>query len=107
MYTSVMLIALSGCLSQATSVPSSSPWSTDYGVAWNQAHAERKPLALLFGSGPGGWARLSKEGEMGKEARRLLESNYVCVYIDTREAAGSQLAKAYEVSGGLGLVLSD
>jgi hypothetical protein len=107
MYTSVMLIALSGYLSQAASVPRSSPWTTDYSAAWTQAHAQRKPLALLFGSGHGGWEKLSKDGEIGKEAKRLLESNYVCVYVNTREAAGNQLAKAYEISGGLGIVLSD
>jgi hypothetical protein len=107
MYTSVMLIALSGCLSDVAALPSSSPWHTEYSVAWSKGHAEKKPLALIFGSGAGGWEKLSKEGEMGKEAKHLLESEYVCAYIDTSKPVGSQLATAYEIAGGSGIVISD
>ena len=107
MYTSLVALALSGCFPHAEDLSTPASWQSDYRSAWTKGHAEQKPLALLFGSGTRGWEKLSKEGELGKEAMRLLESKYVCVYVDTSIQDGNRLATGFQLGDGPGLVLSD
>ena len=62
---------------------------------------------MFLAPGKGGWDKLTKEGNLGKEARRLLAERYVCVHVDTDTERGRQLARDFELSGGVGLVISD
>src|SRR5260370_29597024 len=105
MYTSVALAALAGFLANA--LPESPSWQTDYSVARKLGKEDRKPLAVFIGSGNTGWNQLTKEGKLSSAANRVLTTEYVCVYVDTSRASGKRLASAFEVSDGLGLILSD
>jgi hypothetical protein len=105
MYTSILVVALAGILPSL--VEQSPSWLTDYQAARNKGRAEKKPLAVFIGSGKAGWNQLAQERLLGKEASRILVSDYVCAYIDTSGAAGKALAKAFEVSDGPGLIISD
>jgi hypothetical protein len=105
MYTPALLIALSGLL---TPMMSESPsWQTDYDAARKLGREERKPLAIFVGAGRAGWDLVSEEGKLAKEAKRILAASYVCVYIDRKYSAGKQLAGAFEISEGVGLIISD
>lgn len=107
MYTSVMMLALSGCFVQAALVPEQPKWLSDYGLAWKQGQREGKPLAVVLGSGQAGWNQLSQDGELNKEAVRMLRDNYVCVYLNTKEEADRELAASLKLNGGSGIVISD
>jgi hypothetical protein len=107
MYTSIVLGA---CLmaSPATEVAQKPlSWQSDYTAACRTAKGERKPLAVFVGSGPQGWQRVSHDGQLSPESRKLLADHYVCVYADTAKDAGRRLAESLEVEGGPGVVLSD
>ncbi len=106
MYTSLALVALSSFL--ALAVPEERhPWLSDYSLAALQGQNEKKPLAVFVGSGPAGWDKLSKDGKLGEEVQRILESHYVCVYVDTSRNHGKQLAAAFELDDSTGIVISD
>lgn len=106
MHTSVLLFALSGVFGPGMS--SGEPfWLGDYGSAQQLGRTEQKPLAVFLGSGSDGWRQLSREGRLGEEAKRILAAEYVCVYIDTAHGPGKQLATAFEIPPGPGIVISD
>jgi hypothetical protein len=107
MFTSAVLVALSGLLAQGELIPERPTWLNDYGVASKRGIAEQKPLAVFIGTGEAGWDKISKEGELGKEAKQLLEAHYVCVYVDMNKRAGRALAAEFAISDGVGLVISD
>jgi hypothetical protein len=107
MHTSITLVAaLATCLSAAS--PSAIPtWHNDYGEARTIGQNEKKPLAVVIGSGQAGYAKLCQDGELNADAKRLLLSHYVCLYVDVGTPEGVKLAKALAVASGKGLVLSD
>ncbi len=107
MYTSIVLIALTGSVGSAAYPAKAVAWQSDYESAYRQGSRDRKPLAVVFGSGPSGWESLSKEGRLSNEIHDLLETHYVCVYIDTDKSEGRRLASTFEMEGTPGLVLSD
>jgi hypothetical protein len=107
MYTSVVLLALSGYLVEGAFIPERPAWLNDYGLATKVGQAKSKPLALFVGSGPSGWEKVSKNGKLGKTVKSLLETSYVCLYVDTSSPAGRKLAEALEITEPVGLVLSD
>jgi len=106
MYTSVALVALSS-LVQGAFIPERPSWQNDYGLAAREGRSKNKPLALVVGSGPAGWEKLSKNGGLGKTVKALLDSSYVCIYVDLSKPAGRELAEALEITESVGLVLSD
>jgi hypothetical protein len=107
MFTSAVLVALSGLLAQGEMIPERPTWLNDYGVASKRGIAEQKPLAVFIGTGEAGWEKISKDGELGKEAKRLLEAHYVCVYVDMSKKDGRTLAEEFAISESAGLVISD
>jgi hypothetical protein len=107
MYTSLVLGACLLAGSVPEMAPSSLSWQSDYGVACRLGKREQKPLAIFVGSGPHGWNKISRDGHLSPEARKLLADNYVCVYADTQKEAGRRLAESLEVTDGPGVVLSD
>jgi hypothetical protein len=80
-------------------------WQNDYRQAKLQASEFGKPLAVLIGSGKKGWDSVA-QGSIDENIARLLNTKYVCVYIDTDTASGKKLAEAFEVKEK-GLVISD
>jgi hypothetical protein len=82
-------------------------WDRDYRTALQKAEATKRPLAVFIASGKAGWQTVSRERELSAEVQQLLMRNYVCLYIDTDEPAGKELAASFEVTRGPALVLSD
>jgi hypothetical protein len=108
MYTSALLVALSaGLAPTAELIPVGPSWRSDYSLALKEARNSRRPLAIFVAAGPEAWDKLSKEGELDKEAKELLRSNYVCVYLDSTAVRGHQLAHELDLSNGRGLVIGD
>ncbi len=105
MYTSVTVLALSSVL--ALSGAEGPSWSKDYAAARKQAANAGKPVAVFFGSGPAGYEKVARDGGFNAATLKALADNYVCCYVDVSTPAGQALAKAFEISKGVGLVLSD
>lgn len=104
MFTSVMYFALAGF---GASLEAETPaWQTDYRQARQQAAAEQKPLVVVIGSGETGWQKLAREG-FAANIKQLLNEQYRCVYINAATEEGQQLARAFEMSSGLGIIISD
>jgi hypothetical protein len=108
MYTSILCFALSaGLAPNGEAIPVNPSWRNDYPLALKEGRRARRPLAIFVGSGPDGWDSLSKDGSLDKEARQLLEHNYVCVYLDSDTVEGRRLADQLELTRGRGVILSD
>jgi len=107
MYTSVVVVALSGFLAHGVLVPQSATWYENHGAAYKQGLSLKRPLAVFIGSGQSGWDKLSKDGKIGKNVQAILDSEYVCMYIDTSKPAGRRRASTFDIPDGLGFVLSD
>jgi hypothetical protein len=105
MYTSILVLAFSGFVSSAN--PDTPAWLNDYYTAVQQGAAQKKPVAVFLASGANGWKKLGNEGSLSREAQRLLASQYVCVHVDTATLEGKRLARAFDIPGGLGIVISD
>lgn len=105
MYTSIVLVALVGAGGIPESAAQTPQWHRDYFAARKLISREHKPLAVFVGRGESGWDDRSKEGELSKEAKNLLDAHYICVYVDTTKAEGRQLADSFDLKEGL--VLSD
>jgi hypothetical protein len=104
MYTSMTVIALTSLLTlPGTDGPS---WQTDYSAARKQAASAGKPLAVFFGGGQTGYEKVAREGLNGA-TRKVLAKDYVCCYVDVTTPAGKQLAKDFEITRGVGVVVSD
>ncbi len=106
MYTSVLLLALSGVAAPADAAEGPS-WEKDYGIALKQAEQEKKPVAVFLCPGKAGYDKLCRDGGLGDEAKKALAADYVCVHIDTSSADGKDMAKDFGLSNAKGLVLSD
>ncbi|MBY0525027.1 MAG: hypothetical protein K2R98_16600 [Gemmataceae bacterium] len=106
MYTSMMLVALSG-FAVAADAEATSTWQTDYVQAKKMAQADKKPMAVFVGTGKNGWTKVARDGKLGKEMERVLTEKYVPVYIDSSTDAGKRLSSALGLESGLGLVISD
>jgi hypothetical protein len=105
MYASIVLIALTG--SAVASTPNAPIWVDSYDQARQTGITENKPLAVIFGSGEGGYARVCREGKLGADVEKLLAESYVCLYVDLNTAAGKKLASDFAISRDTGMVLSD
>ncbi len=107
MYTSVLIIALTGLVAEVDQGSSRPDWSTEYTMARRLAIRQDKPLAVFLGGGKAGWDRVSLEGKLSAEVRARLASDYICVHVDTDRDPGKGLADQFELPAGTGLVLSD
>ncbi len=106
MYTSILLVALTGLSAPAEGAKVAS-WSQDYTSARKQAIGEKKPLAVFLAPGKGAWDKIGRDGGVSADANSVLASQYVCVHVDTSTSAGKALAEAFEIPTGVGIVISD
>jgi hypothetical protein len=104
MYTSVVLLALLSIPGDVAAVPN---WQRDYAVAQKLSESAKKPLVVILAPGTEGYDKLAREGGFSTEIRQTLAEKYICVHINTAQAAGKSLAAAFEMPGGLGIVISD
>jgi hypothetical protein len=106
MHTSILVLALAGFgpASEAVNVPA---WTTNYGAAKKTAADTGKPLAVVFGAGLKGWQKLDRDGDLSTDVSHILSDQYICVHIDTATERGLALASAFDMPGGLGIVISD
>jgi hypothetical protein len=105
MNTSILTVVLaSAVLAGQDTTPT---WQNSYGQALQQGSAQRKPLAVVFASGPNNWTHVIRETAPAADVQRLLSEKYVCVYVDTATEAGRKLAQDFGMNGPIGLVLSD
>ena len=107
MYTSIVLLALAAANVPTAEGPRAPDWLSDYDAACKKGKSEKKPLAIFFGKGATGWDQLSSDGTLGEEVRRLLQSDYVPVYLDLEKADGRGMVPAFGVKGSPALVISD
>src|SRR4051812_43781705 len=105
MYTSMIGVALSAVLgaAPATTAPS---WQHDYRQARDLGEREHKPLVVVIGSGSTAWAKLAKAAEQDETINPTLNTNYVCLFVDTDTQDGKKLAQSFNMNGS-GLVISD
>ena len=107
MCTPVVLVALTSFLAHGEVIPVRTGWLDDYSAASQKGRFLRRPLAVFIGSGEAGWGKVRQEASSESEASEILASHYVCVYLDTTKDEGRQLATAFDIHNGAGLVLSD
>jgi hypothetical protein len=105
MYTSIVLLALTG--SVVASTPEALTWEENYDQARQTGMTEKKPLAVIFGSGQGGFAKVSRDGHLSQAVEKTLGDSYVCLYVDVTTEAGKKLASSFAITKGTGMVLSD
>lgn len=82
-------------------------WQSSYSQAQLLGTAQKKPLAIVFGSGPKGWDKVAREANLRGDVNQVLTDRYVCVYVDTASTTGQTLAHNFDISGKVGLVISD
>jgi len=106
MYTSILLVALTGMVPAAEK--SKAPaWSHDYATAGKEAVQAKKPLLVIFAPGQDGYGTMGREGGLSAEAQALLAEKYVCVHVDTSTGRGKELAKAFDFENDLAIAISD
>jgi hypothetical protein len=105
-YTSLVLLALTSSVSAIDAAPSPS-WNRDYALARKQGESEKKPLVVIVASGQDGWNKLAHDGSLSDEAKSIPTIQYVCLYVDTATEDGKRLAREFEISDALGIVISD
>jgi hypothetical protein len=80
-------------------------WMTDYSQALAMA-AQKKPIAMVFGTGANGSAKMLG-ASLSAECMQLLADKYACVYIDMTTPAGKKLAEECSITAETGMVISD
>jgi hypothetical protein len=104
MNTTILTVVLTGMLLAGQN--GTPTWQNDYSKAQEQAAGQKKPLVVVFGSGTDGWVKVIREAPT-PDLTKLLADKFVCVYVDTATPAGRKLAQDFDISGNLGLVISD
>jgi hypothetical protein len=82
-------------------------WNRNYSEALAAAKTAGKPLAVFLASGETGWNKVAREGELTDTVQSLLNERYVCLYLDADCPHGKAMASAFDVKGGVGVVISD
>src|SRR5204863_4463155 len=63
--------------------------------------------AIVVGNGIKGWQEISKNGDLDKDVRELLDAHFVCVYLDSSTDSGKKMANALAVGSGPALIIGD
>jgi hypothetical protein len=97
MYTSMIAVTLAGMLTSTTTREAG--FRDDYKSARQAVLSEGKPMAVFLTKG--------KAEDLGLDAKGVLAKNYVCVAVNTETAEGQTLARAFDMTSGTGVVISD
>jgi hypothetical protein len=103
MNTAILSFVLAGALLAGQNTAT---WQNDYSQARQQAAAQRKPLAVVFGSGSNGWTKVVRENRPSPDVTKVLTEQYICVYVDTTSPAGRKLGESFGITR-VGIALSD
>mgnify|MGYP002784605777 CR=1 FL=1 len=87
--------------------PPTVTWENSYPAAQQVAISQNKPLAVVFGPGANGWAKLLRTESSAPQVEKLLAEHYICVYVDTSTPEGQKIARNFDITSSVGLVLSD
>lgn len=101
MFTTIIALAFT------VAAPTEVTWNTNYTAAKKLCAENQKPMAVFVGSGVNGYEKLSRERQFSAEVRQELANNFVCVFLDTNTPEGKKLARDFEITGDLGIVISD
>ena len=82
-------------------------WMKNYATALKYSREQHKPLAIFVGCGEDGWRKVVRGGKVGKDTKRMLSKEFVCLYLDAETPAGKKMVTALKVSDDMGLVLGD
>jgi hypothetical protein len=107
MFSSVLLFALASYLTPTAIITTPVSWHNDYTSALDRAVRDKKPVAIIVGTGPKGWQEITKKSEISKEAHDLLDEHFVCVYLDASTERGKKMADALNVGSGPALIIGD
>lgn len=107
MHFNLIWLALVSAAAPESKSVSSPNWQTSYGHAQRQGKSDNKPLAVFLAPGKQNWKGVTKQGSLTDETLKSLAANYICVHIDTTTEEGKKWARAFDMSSGLGVVLSD
>jgi hypothetical protein len=99
-----LVIVLSAVLGQTGDAPMLG--QKDYAQAQKMAAQNNKPMAVFLNQGKTGDNKLITDG-LSDRAKEILAKNYIAVMVDTTTPEGRDLAKAFEIRNGQGLILSD
>ena len=105
MNTSILTVVLTGALLAGQN--GTPTWHKSYTKAQEMSAAQKKPLAVVFGTGANGWAKVVREAAPTADVTKVLAEKYVCVYVDVSTPAGKTLAERFEMKGNVGIVLGD
>jgi hypothetical protein len=100
----MLLLALSLFANSAETIAPA--WLHHYGEARENGRTESKPVAVFIGSGSSGWHQVSRDGQFDSKVNQILADSYVCLYVNTDSDYGRELASAFGISDGPGLVIS-
>jgi hypothetical protein len=106
MHTTLLWVVVFGLTAPAAMTEETVPFEEDYRLARKAAADVQKPLAVFLGTGEDGFKQVGKGG-LTADIEKLLAAKYVCVYVDTSTPEGKNLARAFEMPTGLGIILSD
>ena len=82
-------------------------WHESYSRAQQEAAEQKKPLAVVFGTGANGWTKVVRTEGPSADVTKLLSESYVRLYVDTASPEGQRVARNFGISGSVGLVISD
>lgn len=105
MNTSILTVVLAGSLlAGQDGMPT---WQNSYTKAQEMGASQKKPLAIVIGSGSNGWSKVVREATPATEVTQLLREQYICVYIDSATPAGKKFAADLGITQSSGIILSD
>jgi len=96
--SSLAILALAAGLDLSSNHPK---LQADYAQAMSRATEERKPMAVFIGHGAETFKRMLTDGTISQDAAKVLNSSYVCLYLDTDTATGKDLAGRFDMKEGV------
>jgi hypothetical protein len=96
--SSIAILALATGLDLGSNHPK---LQSDYAQAMTRALEERKPIAVFIGHGPNTFKRMLTDGSISADAAKVLTASYVCLYLDTDDVSGKELAGRFEMKEGV------
>jgi hypothetical protein len=97
MYTSMIAVTVAGMMASATTREAG--FRDDYKSARQAVLSESKPMVVFLTKG--------KAADFGADAKGVLAKDYVAVAVNTETAEGQKLARAFDMTSGTGVVISD